>query len=121
MEPADRKPSILRFDRVTVSFDGVEALRDLSFEAREGESRVILGAAGSGKTVLLKTALGLVRPDSGRVFVFGKKVDDFHVVDYDQLFSMNIGATQQLAAENENLRARLAALERAVTLLQQPK
>jgi phospholipid/cholesterol/gamma-HCH transport system ATP-binding protein len=74
MEPADRKPSILRFDRVTVSFDGVEALRDLSFEAREGESRVILGAAGSGKTVLLKTAMGLIKPDSGKVFAFGKNL-----------------------------------------------
>ena len=62
-----------------------------------------------------------VEKDPGRVFVFGKKVDDFHVVDYDQLFSMNIGATQQLAAENQNLRARLAALEQAVALLQQPK
>jgi hypothetical protein len=62
-----------------------------------------------------------VEKDPGRVFVFGKKVDDFHVVDYDQLFSMNIGATQQLAAENQDLRARLAALEQAVALLQQPK
>jgi hypothetical protein len=62
-----------------------------------------------------------VEKDPGRVFVFGKKVDDFHVVDYDQLFSMNIGATQQLAAENQNLRARLAALEQAVALLQPQK
>jgi phospholipid/cholesterol/gamma-HCH transport system ATP-binding protein len=74
MEPADSKPSILRFEHVSVSFEGVEALRDLSFEAREGESRVILGAAGSGKTVLLKTALGLERPDSGKVFVFGRDI-----------------------------------------------
>jgi phospholipid/cholesterol/gamma-HCH transport system ATP-binding protein len=74
MEPADGKPSILRFEHVDVSFEGVEALRDLTFEAREGESRVILGAAGSGKTVLLKTALGLVRPDSGRVQVFGRDI-----------------------------------------------
>lgn len=74
MEPAEPKPAILRFEHVTVSFDGVEAVRDLSFEAREGESRVILGAAGSGKTVLLKTALGLVRPDSGKVFVFGRDI-----------------------------------------------
>jgi phospholipid/cholesterol/gamma-HCH transport system ATP-binding protein len=71
MEPAESKSPILRFENVNVSFDGVAALRDLTFEAREGESRVILGAAGSGKTVLLKTALGLVRPDSGKVFVFG--------------------------------------------------
>ena len=64
--------SILRFEHVHVAFDGVVALADLSFEAVEGESRVILGAAGSGKTVLLKTALGLVRPDSGKVFAFGR-------------------------------------------------
>ncbi|MCX6622067.1 MAG: ATP-binding cassette domain-containing protein [Acidobacteria bacterium] len=42
----------------------------MSFDLRRGETRVILGAAGSGKTVLLKTALGLVRPVSGRVWVF---------------------------------------------------
>jgi phospholipid/cholesterol/gamma-HCH transport system ATP-binding protein len=64
--------SVLRFEHVGVSFDGVPALVDLSFEAFESESRVILGAAGSGKTVLLKTALGLIRPDSGKVFAFGK-------------------------------------------------
>jgi phospholipid/cholesterol/gamma-HCH transport system ATP-binding protein len=76
MEPADGKPPILRFENVNVSFDGVEALRDFTFEAREGESRVILGASGSGKTVLLKTALGLVRPDSGKVFVFGRDISN---------------------------------------------
>src|SRR5690348_5995028 len=65
-------PSILRFENVTVAFEDTVALKGVSFEAREGESRVILGAAGSGKTVLLKTALGLIKPDSGNVFVFGK-------------------------------------------------
>ena len=67
-------PAIVKFEDVTVSFDGVPALIDLSFEALQGESRVILGAAGSGKTVLLKTAMGLVRPESGKVFVFGKDI-----------------------------------------------
>ncbi|HJT86490.1 MAG TPA: ATP-binding cassette domain-containing protein [Bryobacteraceae bacterium] len=66
--------SILRFENVTVAFDDVVALSNVSFEAFQGESRVILGAAGSGKTVLLKTALGLVKPQSGRVFVFGRDV-----------------------------------------------
>ena len=70
--PEDLRPSVLRFEHVTVSFDGEVALAGVSFEAFEGESRVILGAAGSGKTVLLKTALGLVVPDSGKVFAFGK-------------------------------------------------
>jgi phospholipid/cholesterol/gamma-HCH transport system ATP-binding protein len=65
---------ILRFEGVSVAFDGTPALIDLSFQAVAGESRVILGAAGSGKTVLLKIALGLTRPDSGRVFAFGREI-----------------------------------------------
>jgi phospholipid/cholesterol/gamma-HCH transport system ATP-binding protein len=72
--PDDPHPSILRFEHVTVTFDGEVALADVSFEAFEGESRVILGASGSGKTVLLKTALGLVRADSGKVCVFERDV-----------------------------------------------
>jgi len=63
---------ILRFDHVTVSFDSTPALQDVSFEARAGESRVIMGAASSGKTVLLKAALGLVKPDAGKVLAFGR-------------------------------------------------
>jgi phospholipid/cholesterol/gamma-HCH transport system ATP-binding protein len=69
-------PSVLCFDHVTVRFDGEMALEDVSFEAFEADSLVILGAAGSGKTVLLKTAMGLVRPDSGRVLVFGQDITD---------------------------------------------
>jgi phospholipid/cholesterol/gamma-HCH transport system ATP-binding protein len=64
--------SVLRFENVTVSFDEVTALRDISFDTVESESRVILGAAGSGKTILLKTAMGLIKPTSGKVFAFGK-------------------------------------------------
>jgi phospholipid/cholesterol/gamma-HCH transport system ATP-binding protein len=65
---------ILRFENVSVAFDGTPALIDVSFQAVAGESRVILGAAGSGKTVLLKIALGLTRPDSGRVFAFEREI-----------------------------------------------
>ena len=72
--PADTQTPVLRFDRVSVAFDDVPALIDVSFQAYEGESRVIMGATGSGKTVLLKTALGLQRPDSGTVYVFGKDI-----------------------------------------------
>lgn len=71
--PSSNDP-ILRFDRVNVKFYNVPALVDVSFEVHPGETRVIFGAAGSGKTVLLKTALGLVRPDSGRVYLFGQDI-----------------------------------------------
>jgi hypothetical protein len=103
--------------------------------------RIIVADAGSvekpvaavidGRTFILAG----VEKAPGKVFVFGKKVDDFRVVDYDQLFSMNIGATQQLAIENQALteenaalqaevkaiEARLAALEQAMEDLRQPK
>ena len=72
--PAETQTPVLRFDRVSVAFDETPALADVSFQAYEGESRVIMGATGSGKTVLLKTALGLQRPDSGTVYVFGKNL-----------------------------------------------
>src|SRR5450432_3838655 len=72
--PAETQTPVLRFDRVSVAFDDVPALADVSFQAYEGESRVIMGATGSGKTVLLKTALGLQRPDSGTVYVFGQDI-----------------------------------------------
>jgi phospholipid/cholesterol/gamma-HCH transport system ATP-binding protein len=65
---------VLRFENVSVLFDDVQALRDVSFAVRKGESRIIFGAAGSGKSVMLKTALGLVRADSGKVFLFGEDV-----------------------------------------------
>ena len=83
--PEQPRPSVLKFENATVSFDGVEALADVSFEAFEGESRVILGAAGSGKTVLLKTALGLIKPDSGKVFAFGRDLTGMREVDLSRV------------------------------------
>ncbi|HTA41495.1 MAG TPA: ATP-binding cassette domain-containing protein [Bryobacteraceae bacterium] len=74
-EASDSKSSLVRFENVTIVFpDGVEALHDVSFEVREGETRILLGAAGSGKTVLLKTALGLSPITSGRVLLFGEDI-----------------------------------------------
>jgi phospholipid/cholesterol/gamma-HCH transport system ATP-binding protein len=71
---ANNAKSILRFEHVSVSFDDVPALVDLSFDVCEGDARIILGAAASGKTVLLKTAMGLVKPDSGSVYLFGQDI-----------------------------------------------
>src|SRR6185312_15049289 len=71
----DSKKSILRFEHVTVLFsDGTKALDDVSFNVTENQTRILLGAAGSGKTVLLKTAMGLNRATSGKVFLFDEDV-----------------------------------------------
>jgi phospholipid/cholesterol/gamma-HCH transport system ATP-binding protein len=65
----------LCFDKVSLTFDDeVQALKDVSFVVQEGETRIILGAAGSGKTVLLKVAMGLIRPTGGAIHLFGEDV-----------------------------------------------
>src|SRR5215467_8568338 len=70
------RPSLLRMENVSVSFDDLTALALVSFEMQAGDTRVVLGAAGSGKTTLLKAALGLIKPASGRVFLFGQDITD---------------------------------------------
>ncbi len=72
--PGDGDHSVLQFDHVSLAFDETVVLEDVSFVIHQGETFVILGSAASGKTVLLKTALGLLKPDSGRVFLFGRDV-----------------------------------------------
>ncbi len=67
--------SVLRFEGVVVRFEDVEVL-SISFEVFEGQTCILFGAAGSGKTVLLKTALGLIQPDDGRVYLFGQDITD---------------------------------------------
>lgn len=64
----------LRFEDVSLAFEGEPALDHLSFDLPKGHSRILLGAAGSGKTVLLKIALGLVKPDSGKVYLLDREI-----------------------------------------------
>jgi phospholipid/cholesterol/gamma-HCH transport system ATP-binding protein len=72
---AETNNSLLRFENVSVVFeDELRALDSVSFDVKEGETRIILGAAGSGKTVLLKTAMGLNRATGGKVILLGEDI-----------------------------------------------
>jgi phospholipid/cholesterol/gamma-HCH transport system ATP-binding protein len=72
---AEANTSLLRFENVSVVFDDeLRALDNVSFDVKEGETRIILGAAGSGKTVLLKTAMGLNRATGGKVILLGEDI-----------------------------------------------
>jgi len=68
------RPVVLQFDDISVRFDEETALDRVSFAVRAGETRVLMGAAGSGKTVLLKTAIGLQAASSGRVVLLDKDI-----------------------------------------------
>ena len=64
----------LEFHNVSITFDRDPVLRDVSFRMARGETRVLLGPAGGGKSVLMKLANGLLQPDSGEVCVFGQNL-----------------------------------------------
>src|ERR1035441_3945576 len=57
-----------------IEFDENVVLDGVSFQLAHGETKALFGVAGSGKSTLLKLALGLLRPDSGRIFVLGEEV-----------------------------------------------
>jgi phospholipid/cholesterol/gamma-HCH transport system ATP-binding protein len=65
---------VLRIDAVGVRFGRHEVLRDISIDLAAGETLVILGESGCGKTVLLKTMIGLVRPTAGEVLFEGRSL-----------------------------------------------
>jgi phospholipid/cholesterol/gamma-HCH transport system ATP-binding protein len=84
--PEAGEPAVV-FRDVTVSFDGSPVLNDISFSVGPRETRVLLGPAGVGKSVLLKTANGLVRPQAGSVFLLGQ---DISRLDEVSLFPMRL-------------------------------
>jgi sulfate transport system ATP-binding protein len=61
---------------VSKSFRGTRVLEDIDFDVAEGESLVLLGASGSGKTTILRIIAGLEEPDTGRVILHGKDVTE---------------------------------------------
>lgn len=69
------------FEHVALAFDEHVVLRDVSFTVPKGSMRILLGASGSGKSLVLKLILGLLRPDSGRIYVNGHRVDEMRERD----------------------------------------
>ena len=77
-----RGDSILRFEGVSLRFDDEIVLDNVSFDIPPGGTRIVLGAAGSGKTVLLKLALGLLKADGGEIYLFGNDVTRFEEAEW---------------------------------------
>ena len=62
------------FDNVSIAFEDNVVLDGVSFHLPKGDTKALFGVAGSGKSTILKLALGLLRPDSGRIFLLGSEV-----------------------------------------------
>ena len=72
--PAPSSTITVEFEDVSLAFEDKQVLDGISFKLRLGETKALFGVAGSGKSTILKLALGLLKPDSGRICVLGEEI-----------------------------------------------
>jgi phospholipid/cholesterol/gamma-HCH transport system ATP-binding protein len=77
VDDTERAIPAIEFRNVTIEFDGRKVLNDLSFKVMKGETKIILGGSGCGKSTTIKLVLGLLKPDSGQVLVDGEDVTNY--------------------------------------------
>jgi len=95
----------IKFEDVSIAFENKVILANISFELHHGETKAIFGVAGSGKSTILKLALGLIRPDSGRIIVLGEDITNMRE---DDLFELRrrVGIVFQESALFDSLNVR---------------
>ena len=71
----------IEFRNVTIEFDDRKVLNNLSFKVNRGETKIILGGSGCGKSTTIKLVLGLLKPDSGQVLVDGEDITNYSEVE----------------------------------------
>src|SRR5215467_8630684 len=84
-EPLDTVHKTIIFEDVVMGFEGLTVLDGVSFELKRGETKAVLGIAGAGKSTMLKLCLGLIRPDSGHIYVLGH---DITTMSEEELFDL---------------------------------
>ncbi len=101
----DATANIVVFDNVSIAFEEKPVLDGISFRLAKGETKAIFGVAGSGKSTILKLTLGLLKPDSGHIYVLG---DDVTQMTEDALFELRrkIGMVFQESALFDSLTVR---------------
>jgi phospholipid/cholesterol/gamma-HCH transport system ATP-binding protein len=92
---------VIRFENVDIAFDH-PVLEGVSFQLPRGETKILMGTAGTGKTLLLKLALGLLKPDAGRITVLGEEITQMREEDLFALRRM-IGMVFQESALFDSL------------------
>jgi phospholipid/cholesterol/gamma-HCH transport system ATP-binding protein len=104
-------PPAVVFDRVSFAYDELVILKEISFSVPRGSMCIVLGASGTGKSIMLKLILGLLRPDSGQIFVNGERVDNMPELelmrvraDIGMLFQENALFDSLTVAENVGYR-----------------
>lgn len=98
----DRMLPAIEFRDVELAFDDQIVLDKISFSVRRGETKIVLGGSGSGKSTIIKLILGLLKPDAGQVFVEGEDISDFDDIELMRIRE-NIGMVFQEGALFDSL------------------
>jgi phospholipid/cholesterol/gamma-HCH transport system ATP-binding protein len=77
VDDSDRAIPAIEFRDVTIEYDGRKVLNNLSFKVMKGETKIILGGSGCGKSTTIKLVLGLIKPDSGQILVNGEDITNY--------------------------------------------
>jgi len=93
----DMNERVIEIEGLYKSFGELEVLKDVNLTVYKGENLGVLGKSGSGKSVLIKIIAGLLKPDQGKVMVFGKQVDKLSGKELDEL-RLRIGFSFQNSA-----------------------
>jgi phospholipid/cholesterol/gamma-HCH transport system ATP-binding protein len=80
VDDSQRVVPAIEFREVVLAFDERVVLNKLSFKVMKGETKIILGGSGGGKSTIIKLVLGLLKPDEGRVLVDGEDITDYNEV-----------------------------------------
>jgi len=80
VDDLERAIPAIEFRDVHLAFDDRTVLDGLSFKVMKGETKIILGGSGSGKSTTIKLVLGLLKPDSGQILVDGEDITNFNEV-----------------------------------------
>jgi phospholipid/cholesterol/gamma-HCH transport system ATP-binding protein len=80
IDDQDRAIPAIEFRDVSLAFDDRQVLDGLSFKVMKGETKIILGGSGCGKSTTIKLVLGLLKPDSGQVLVDGEDITNYNEV-----------------------------------------
>jgi phospholipid/cholesterol/gamma-HCH transport system ATP-binding protein len=102
MDNRARTIPAIEFQDVVLAFDDRVILDHLSFKVMKGETKIILGGSGGGKSTIIKLVLGLLKPDSGRVLVDGEDITD-NTEDQMMKVRKNIGMVFQEGALFDSL------------------
>ena len=80
VDDSDRIVPAIEFRDVLLAFDDRVVLNKLSFKVMKGETKIILGGSGGGKSTIIKLVLGLLKPDEGRILVDGEDITEYNEV-----------------------------------------